>query len=50
LSTSEIVDTLASPRIWYDYNNVNNKFVISEIDVDYLNKNNGIRIAKSSKL
>ncbi len=40
-------ENLASARIWYDYNNVNNKFVISEIDADYLDK--GIQIAQSSK-
>ena len=45
LSDSE---TLLDAAAWYDYNNKNNNFVISEIDADYLSK--GIRIAKSSKL
>ncbi len=40
-------ETLRTPRIWYDYNNVNNKFVISEIDAKYLAT--GIQIARSSK-
>ena len=40
-------ENLASPRLWYDYNNMNNKFVISEIDADYLQT--GIQIAQSSK-
>ena len=45
---SENYETLASPRTWYDPNNINNKFVISEIDADYLGT--GITIAKTSKL
>ena len=40
--------TLSSPLSWYDYNNANNKFVISEIDADYLEE--GITIARTSKL
>ena len=40
-------ENLASPKFWYDYNNINNKFVISEIDADYLDT--GIQIANSSK-
>lgn len=40
-------ETLEAPRIWYDSNNVNNKFVISEIDADWLDT--GIQITKSSK-
>lgn len=38
---------LSSPLVWYEYNNVNNKFVISEIDADYLDK--GIVISRASK-
>ena len=40
-------ETLLSPEIWYDYNNINNKFVISEIDATKLK--DGIVISKSSK-
>lgn len=40
-------ETLEAARTWYDTNNINNKFVISEIDADYLDT--GIQIAKSSK-
>lgn len=39
---------LSSSLSWYDYNNANNKFVISEIDADYLEE--GITIARTSKL
>lgn len=50
LNTSEFDTTaresLATARTWYDRNNINNKFVISEIDADRLN---GIRIATTSK-
>ena len=56
LDNSNIIDlnennddeTLSNPYTWYDYNNVNNKFVISEISADDLET--GITIAKSSKL
>ena len=41
-------ETLDNPYTWYNYNNVNNKFVITEIDSNYLST--GITIAKSSKL
>ena len=41
-------ETLDSPYTWYSYNNINNKFVISEIDADYLTQ--GISIAYASKL
>lgn len=40
--------TLASPESWYDPNNTANKFVISEIDADYLST--GITLTKSSKV
>lgn len=33
---------------WYDVNNINNKFVISEIDADFLNT--GLSIAKTSRV
>lgn len=40
-------DTLASPLNWFNYNNINNKFVIAEIDTDRLTDD--IVIAKSSR-
>jgi hypothetical protein len=40
-------DTLASPLSWFNYNNINNGFVISEIDVEHLADD--IIIAKSSR-
>lgn len=39
-------ETMQTERIWYDYNNVNNKFVVSEIDSDYLDT--GITLARTS--
>ena len=50
IDLNEYVDTdvLSSPMAWYDPNNVNNKFVVSEIDADYLST--GITIAKPSRL
>lgn len=41
-------ETLDNPYTWYSYNNINNKFVISEINADELAT--GITIARSSKL
>lgn len=38
---------LSSPYMWYDYNNIANKFVISEIDANHLLS--GIKIANASK-
>ena len=41
--------TLDKPRNYYDKNNINNKFVISEINTDaMLDTTSGITIAKSS--
>jgi formylmethanofuran dehydrogenase subunit D len=40
-------DILSNPLAWYDPNNVNRKFVISEIDADYLST--GITLTKSSR-
>lgn len=40
-------DSLKSASSWYDYNNVVNKFVISEIDADVLDTH--IQLTKSSK-
>lgn len=46
---TEEAEKLSTPRIWYDSNNINNKFVISEIDANWLENKNGIMIARSSK-
>ena len=40
-------ETLLTPAIWYDYNNINNKFVITEISDTDMKK--GITIARTSK-
>ena len=48
LNPNIVEDKLSSPLTWYDPNNVNNKFVISEIDADYLST--GITLSKSSRL
>lgn len=40
-------EKMSNPSIWYDYNNINNKFVISEIDSDYLAQ--GITLARTSQ-
>lgn len=42
------LNTLMNPAMYYDINNVNNNFVISKIDINYLNS--GLQIARSSKL
>lgn len=41
-------DDMSSPLVWYDYNNICNKFVISELDADKFEK--GIVLTKSSRL
>ena len=41
-------DTMANPYTWYDPNNLANKFVVSEIDADYLPT--GITLTKASKV
>lgn len=41
------INAFSSPYTLYDINNVNNSFVISKLDVDYLE--DGLRIAKSSR-
>jgi hypothetical protein len=41
-------DKLSSPLSWYDPNNVNRKFVISEVDADYLTT--GITLTKASRV
>jgi hypothetical protein len=40
-------DTLENPLSWFNYNNINNAFVISEIDTEHLTED--IVIAKSSR-
>jgi hypothetical protein len=47
LNTAIEDDLLSSPLTWYDPNNVNRKFVISEVDADYLAT--GITLTKSSR-
>jgi hypothetical protein len=42
------LNTLKNPAVNYDINNVNNNFVISKIDINYLTK--GLQIALSSRL
>ena len=42
------LNTLMNPMVNYDINNVNNNFVISKIDINYLTS--GLQIARSSKL
>lgn len=41
-------DLLSSPLTWYDPNNTNRKFVITEIDADYLST--GITLTKASRV
>lgn len=45
---TEDAERLSDPKFWYEPNNINNKFVISQIDTDHLDK--GVVIAKASKL
>ena len=40
--------TLLNPALNYDINNINNSFVISKLDIDYLD--DGIQIARSSRV
>lgn len=42
------LNTLMNPVANYDINNINNNFVISKIDINYLT--NGLQIARSSRL
>jgi hypothetical protein len=46
--TDTDVERLSDTKMWYDVNNINNKFVISEIDNKFIDS--GITIAKASKL
>ena len=45
---NESVNTLMNPYTNYDINNINNSFVISKLDIDYLDT--GLQIARSSRL
>lgn len=50
IDNSLLIDTkLTDPRVFYDYNNVYNKFVISELDADYFTAG-GISLTKASKI
>jgi hypothetical protein len=46
--SEEKLNTLMNPAVNYDINNINNPFVISKLDINYLTK--GLQIARSSKL
>jgi hypothetical protein len=46
--TGDDVECLSDAKFWYDPNNINNKFVISQLDTKHLEK--GIVIAKASKI
>ena len=48
LLTGDEKERLSNTKFWYDPNNINNKFVISQIDADFLEE--GLTIAKASKL
>jgi hypothetical protein len=48
LLTGDDKEYLSDPKFWYEPNNINNKFVISQIDADYLDE--GLVITKASKL
>ena len=41
-------NTLMNPAVNYDINNINNSFVISKLDINYLTK--GLQIARSSRI
>lgn len=42
------LNTLMNPAVNYDINNINNNFVISKLDIDYITS--GFRVARSSRL
>jgi hypothetical protein len=46
--TAEDAEDLSQPKFWYDTNNINHKFVISQLDAEHIDK--GVVIAKASKL
>ena len=47
MNPNDSTDTLENPLNWFNYNNINNKFVIAEIDTEHLTDD--IVIAKSSR-
>jgi hypothetical protein len=47
MNPNDETDTLENPLNWFSYNNINNKFVIAELDADTFI--DGIAIAKSSR-
>lgn len=47
MNPADELDTLENPLNWFNYNNINNKFVIAEIDTEHLTDD--IVIAKSSR-
>jgi hypothetical protein len=47
MNPNDSKDTLENPLNWFNYNNINNKFVIAEIKADDLAEN--ITIAKASR-
>ena len=47
LLDTEDAELLSNPNSWYEANNINNNFVISEIDADFLDV--GITIARTSR-
>ena len=48
LNNNLVNETLLTPEVWYDPNNVNNKFVVSEISANDLLT--GITLSKASRL
>ena len=46
--SNDSLNTLMNPAINYDINNINNNFVISKLDINYLDS--GLQIARSSRL
>ena len=45
------ISSFSNPYVLYDINNVNNNFVVSKLDIEYLTRESdpGLRIAKSSR-
>jgi hypothetical protein len=48
IESDDTLNTLMNPLVNYDINNVNNSFVISKLDINYLTK--GLQIARSSRI
>lgn len=46
--STEALNTLMNPQTNYDINNINNNFVVSKLDIDFLEA--GIQIARSSRI